>query len=36
MKYDRNRTNLDDHAIHSLVSYLTPSDQDEAPTEDMS
>lgn len=29
MRYDRNRTNLYDHAIHSLVSYLTPRDEDE-------
>jgi integrase/recombinase XerD len=29
MRYDRNRTNLDDHAVHSLVSYLTPRDEDE-------
>ena len=29
MGYDRNRTNLDDHAIHSLMSYLTPPDEDE-------
>jgi hypothetical protein len=30
MRYDRNRTNLDDHAIHSLVSYLAPRDEDES------
>lgn len=24
MRYDRNRTNLDDHAIHSLVAYIVP------------
>jgi hypothetical protein len=31
MRYDRNRTNLDDHAVHSLVPYLTPQDEDERP-----
>lgn len=24
MMYDRNRTNLDDHAVHSLVAFLSP------------
>jgi integrase/recombinase XerC/integrase/recombinase XerD len=33
MGYDRNRTNLDDHAVHSLVSYLIPRDEDERTTE---
>jgi len=26
MGYDRDRTNLDDHAVHSLVSYLASRD----------
>ena len=26
MRYDRNRTNLDDHAVHSLVAFLCPSE----------
>lgn len=24
MRYDRNRTNLDDHAVHSLVAFIAP------------
>lgn len=26
MRYDRNRTNLDDHAIHSLVAYISQAE----------
>ncbi|MFY0408755.1 tyrosine-type recombinase/integrase [Solicola sp. PLA-1-18] len=26
MRYDRNRTNLDDHAVHSLVAFIAPGD----------
>jgi integrase/recombinase XerD len=26
MRYDRNRTNLDDHAVHSLVAFIAPDD----------
>ncbi len=26
MRYDRNRTQLDDHAIHALVSFIVPND----------
>jgi hypothetical protein len=33
MRYDRNRTNLDDHAVHSLASYLTPRDEDVGQTD---
>src|SRR3954466_5193570 len=29
MRYDRNPTSLDDHALHSLIPYLTPQDEDE-------
>ncbi|MFC7489447.1 MULTISPECIES: tyrosine-type recombinase/integrase [unclassified Knoellia] len=29
MRYDRNRTSLDDHAIHSLVAYLAPTHEDD-------
>lgn len=25
MRYDRNRNNLDDHAVHSLVAFIAPS-----------
>lgn len=27
MNYHRNRTNLDDHAVHSLVAFLAPNDE---------
>lgn len=26
MSYDRNRTNLDDHAVHSLVAFISPAE----------
>lgn len=29
MRYDRNRTNLDDHAVHSLVAFVAPGDPEE-------
>lgn len=25
MREDRNRTNLDDHAVHSLVAFIAPA-----------
>ncbi|MDO9378650.1 MAG: tyrosine-type recombinase/integrase [Nocardioidaceae bacterium] len=28
MRYDRNRTNLDDHAVHSLVAFVVPVGED--------
>lgn len=27
MRYDRNRTQLDDHAVHALVSFIAPGGQ---------
>ncbi|MET3963095.1 integrase/recombinase XerD [Marmoricola sp. OAE513] len=33
MRYDRNRTNLDDHAVHSLVAFIAPPDGDETDAE---
>lgn len=32
MRYDRNRTQLDDHAVHALVSFIVPSAVAEAVT----
>lgn len=29
MRYDRNRTNLDDHAVHTLVAFLAPPADDD-------
>lgn len=29
MRYDRNRTSLDDHAIHSLVAFIVPKEPSE-------
>lgn len=29
MRYDRNRTSLDDHAIHSLVAFIVPQEAPE-------
>jgi integrase/recombinase XerD len=34
MRYDRNRTNLDDHAVHSLVAFLAPAEADPRRPED--
>ncbi len=33
MRYDRNRTNLDDHAVHSLVAFIAPADDVSSSTE---
>lgn len=30
MRYDRNRTNLDDHAVHSLVAFIAPIPDESA------
>ena len=30
MRYDRNRTQLDDHAVHALVSFIVPASPDGA------
>jgi hypothetical protein len=29
-RYDRNRTQLDDHAVHTLVSFVAPAPGDDA------
>lgn len=31
MRYDRNRNNLDDHAVHSLVAFIAPSEDENRP-----